>query len=109
VTKYRRLISVASNDLAAIKIQLGELEAARELIRESVTAARELGDPKREPLHLLTLAQIHARGGDLRRAALLLGGARALLRAQGLNLVVPDKDMAIEVASALTALRSRHR
>ena len=109
VTKYRRLISVASGDLAAIKVQLGELETALALLHESVTAARELGDPKREPLQLLTVAQIHARRGDLRRAAVLLGGARALLQAQGIALTMSDKDLARAVEAALQALPARER
>jgi non-specific serine/threonine protein kinase len=109
VTKYRRMISVASNSLAAIKIQLGEPEAALELLRESVAAARELGDPKREPLQLLTLAQIHARRGDLRRSVLLLAGARALLQSQGITLTMADKDIAREVETALRVLPAEER
>jgi non-specific serine/threonine protein kinase len=109
VTKYRRLVSVASSDLAATKIQLGELDAALVLLRESVTSARELGEPKREPIQLLTLAQIHARRGDLRRAATLLGGARALLQAQGIVLTMSEKDLAREVEDALEEFSSPER
>jgi non-specific serine/threonine protein kinase len=109
VTKYRRLISVASNSLAIIKIQLGEVETALDLLRESVAAARELGDPKREPFQLLTLAQVHSRCGDLPRAALLLAGARALLQAQGISLLMAEKDLAREVETALEVLPAEER
>jgi non-specific serine/threonine protein kinase len=109
VTKYRRLVSVASSDLAATKIQLGDLDAAVALLRESVTAARELGEPKREPIQLITLAQIHARRGDLHRAASLLGGARALLQAQGIALTMGEKDLAREVEAALEGLSPEER
>jgi hypothetical protein len=103
------MISVASNSLAMVKIQLGELESALDLLRESVAAARELGDPKREPFQLLTLAQVHTRRGDLRRSALLLSGARALLQSQGMVLTMADKDLAREVESALEVLPAGER
>jgi non-specific serine/threonine protein kinase len=109
VTKYRRMISVASNDLATVKIQLGELDSALDLLRESVAAARELGDPKREPFQLLTLARVHTRRGDLRRAALLLAGARALLQSHGMVLTMADKDLAREVEAALEVLPAEER
>jgi hypothetical protein len=103
------MISVASSSLATVKIQLGELESALDLIRESVAAARELGDPKLEPFQLLTLAQVHTRRGDLRRSALLLSGARRLLESQGMVLTMADKDLAREVEAALEVLPAGER
>jgi predicted ATPase len=109
VTRYRRMVAVASSALAWVEINLGKLDAALELIRESAAAARELGDLKRQPIELLILALIHARRGDLQRSALLRGGAGSLLRSRGIALTMSDHHVASEVDEALKQLPDAER
>ena len=109
VTRYRRMVSVAGSTLAWVKINLGDLDAALELTRESAAAARELGDLKLQPIELLALALIHARRGDLQRSALLRGGAGALLQARGVSLTMSDRDLARDVDEALNQLSDSER
>ena len=109
VTRYPRQIAVSGSALAFVKLQLGDLQTAKALLRESATVARELGDRKRQPIQLLGLAYLHGRSGDTGRAALLLGGARALLHAQGIVLTMADKELAEELERMLDVLPEAER
>jgi hypothetical protein len=58
-------------------IELGETEQATSLLTESLTLARELGEPHGVAVCLDTFAGLAATGGEVERAATLFGASDA--------------------------------
>jgi tetratricopeptide (TPR) repeat protein len=71
------------SELGFIAEQRGDHAAAHSLHLESLTAARELGDPRAVARALSGLAGAHALGGLPHEAAQLLGAADAVWRSAG--------------------------
>ncbi len=88
------------SELGFIAEQRGDHVAAHSLHLESLTAARELGDPRAVARALSGLAGAHARGGLPHQAAQLLGAADAVWRSAGAG--PPDDRADINRITAVT-------
>ncbi|MCP2169432.1 BTAD domain-containing putative transcriptional regulator [Goodfellowiella coeruleoviolacea] len=76
-------LALALTELGFAAEQLGEAETALRLHRESLRAARAVGDPRAVALSFEGLAGAHRLAGQAATAARLLGAAAALRQAVG--------------------------
>ncbi len=76
------LIASEAGNLSMVERQLGNLDAAESLSRESLEIAEAIGDRFNTPFVFSGLASIATERGDFERAATLVGAAEALMEAQ---------------------------
>jgi tetratricopeptide (TPR) repeat protein len=76
------LVASEASNLSMVERQLGNLEAAESLARESLSISQAIGDRFTVPFAFSGLASIAAERGAYERAATLLGAAEAVMEAQ---------------------------
>jgi tetratricopeptide (TPR) repeat protein len=76
------LIASEAGNLSMVERQLGNLEAAERLARESLEISEAIGDRFMTPFSFSGLAAIAVDRGEFERAATLVGAAEALMEAQ---------------------------
>jgi tetratricopeptide (TPR) repeat protein len=75
----RHLVALMRGNAAAYALALGEIETARSFARASLDLAKRMNDRRRIAFGLQHLAGVSMEGGDVRRAAQLLGASDAHL------------------------------
>ncbi|HUQ23393.1 MAG TPA: tetratricopeptide repeat protein [Gaiellaceae bacterium] len=76
-------VASESGNLSMVERQLGNLDRAEALAREALDIARQREDEWLFPYLINGLAAVAAERGELERAATLIGGAEAMMEAQG--------------------------
>jgi len=76
------LVSSEASNLSMVERQLGNLDAAESLARESLSTSATIGDRFTVPFAFSGLASIASERGAYERAATLVGAAEALMEAQ---------------------------
>ncbi len=76
------LVASEAGNLSMVERQLGNLDAAESLSRESLQISDSIGDRFNTPFVFSGLASIATERGDVVRAATLVGAAEALMEAQ---------------------------
>jgi tetratricopeptide (TPR) repeat protein len=81
---FRAYVATESGNLAAVEREVGNLERAEALARESLAISRELGSAYMIPYGLADLGGLAAERGRYERAARLLGAAERAFAEAGL-------------------------
>lgn len=76
------LVASEASNLSMVERQLGDLAAAEALAREALEIGERIGDQFTRPFAISGLAAIALERGRYERAAVLLGGAEAMMEAQ---------------------------
>jgi hypothetical protein len=76
------VVQVESANLSMVERQLGNLDRAEELARESLEIARRREDEWMYPYTLSSLAAVAVERGEHERAATLIGAAESMMAAQ---------------------------
>jgi tetratricopeptide (TPR) repeat protein len=76
------LTASEAGNLSMVERQLGNLDAAEALVRESLEIGQAIGDTFGTPFNFSGLAAIATERGEFERAATLVGAAESLMEAQ---------------------------
>jgi hypothetical protein len=82
VTGNEDLIATEAGNLSMVERQLGNLETAEALARESLETGQRIGDEFTKPFAISGLAAIATERREFERAATLVGAAEAIMEAQ---------------------------
>lgn len=78
------LVASESSNLSMVERQLGNLDKAEALARETLQIGERIGDEFTKPFAISGLAAIATERGDFDRAATLVGAAEAMMEAQNM-------------------------
>ena len=76
------LVASEASNLSMVERQLGNLDDAEALARETLEIGRRIGDEFTKPFAISGLAAIATERGEFERAATLVGAAEAIMEAQ---------------------------
>jgi tetratricopeptide (TPR) repeat protein len=76
------LVASEASNLSMVERQLGNLDVADELARETLEIGRRIGDDFTKPFAVTGLAAIATERGDHERAATLVGAAETMMESQ---------------------------